>query len=1057
MCKLVGFFVILSFGSATISAATIGTVVPVLGQVSDLVYDSSRNLVYVANSTRNDVEVYSAATNKLTGSVQTDLTPASLAMSPDGNTLYVASIGGLSINAINLTNLQVITSYGLSSAPNAIAVGSDGMIVILLANGLLQRLDPTVPGGRIVTVPIASPPSSVVPVGTAAPLPNFIAGLATAASGNLIIGLTNSPTNRLFVYEVASGTVLSARTVSGVRAIMSMSPDGSRFMAGPFLFDSQTLAILGRAATLTPTMTGGSTFSADGNTVYANFSTQNSVSPLSSNPTPAAVLQVLRSSSLTPGIGLKLPEVITNKIIASPDGQFLFATSTSGFTSIPIGQLSNLPVLDVSTTNVVLSVDPCNRTVASATVQIRNNGSNRLTFSASSNGNSISLSTRTGIAPASLTISFAFNPSINTVFAAQQFAITLTSPDAVNVEPAILVNLNYRDVTQRGNVIPINGVAADMQMDAARQRLYIANFTQDQIEVFSLTSQTFLSPIRVGNRPRSMAIVNSSTMVVVNSGAENLSIVDLNAMAEVDQIQMGPLAVNATPNFPRSIAASSNAILFTSSPLPATKGAPPAGGFVWQLSLLTHSAFPRINLGAGTPNNPGTVLGASAMVSAGDGSAIMLVSGNLGAVPTLYLYDPIADTFPISRLPANTGITTGMRQALAAAGDGSVYVVDNTVFNSVLGPQGALVNTAIGPVGNASLALGNIISGNSVFRIQGAAAAVGPAQASNVQTLQRINLSTLLMDLSISLVEPLMDFSPSLIGTPPTTNTRLWPPPQTALELGVTGQTVLPAHGMLMDSSNNIYMLTLSGLSIVSVTPSIGRAPSFSSVVNTPSHTGALAAGGLISILGTNLADVASAGTAPLPTLLGGVCVTANEVTIPLISTSPTEIDAQLPSNLATGRVILTIRSTKLGLSSPGLSILVTATGPSLFNILVNDQPLAALFHTVDGALVTPVYPADRDETLVLYASGLGAVSPDPGIGLPGTDSPFSMATASIGVSIGGVPYEVVSTYLAPNYIGLYAIIIYVPGNRIQGSNLPVIVTSGGVSSTGNAPIASID
>jgi uncharacterized protein (TIGR03437 family) len=67
------------------------------------------------------------------------------------------------------------------------------------------------------------------------------------------------------------------------------------------------------------------------------------------------------------------------------------------------------------------------------------------------------------------------------------------------------------------------------------------------------------------------------------------------------------------------------------------------------------------------------------------------------------------------------------------------------------------------------------------------------------------------------------------------------------------------------------------------------------------------------------------------------------------------------------------------------------------------------------------------------------------------------MATASIGVSIGGAPYEVVSTYLAPNYIGLYAIIIYVPGNRIQGNNLPVVVTSGGVSSTGNAPLASID
>jgi uncharacterized protein (TIGR03437 family) len=1045
MCKLAGLILILSFGSATISAATIGTVVPVLGQVSDLIYDSSRNLVYVANSTRNDVEVYNVATNQMTASIQTDLTPASLAMSPDGNTLYVANIGSLSINSINLTNLQVITGYGLNSAPNAIAVGSDGMVLILLANGTLQRLDPTVPGGRIVTVPIVSPASPVVPVPPSLPPPNFVAGLVTAASGNLIIGLSNS---RLFVYEVASGTVLSARGVTGIRAIMSVSPDGSRFMAGPFLFDSQTLAILGRAATVSTTLTGGSAFSADGNTVYAMFSTQNTISPLSANPAPAAVLQVLRSSSLTPGIGLKLPEVITSKIIASPDGQFLFASSTSGFTAIPIGQLSNMPVLDVSTTNVVLSVDPCNRTVASATVQIRNNGGGRLTFFASSNSTngSVNLSTRTGVAPATLTISFAFDPRVNSVFSQQQFAVTLTSADAVNVEPAILVNLNYRDVTQRGNVIPINGVATDMQMDAARQRLYIANYAQDQIEVFSLPNQTFLSPIRVGNRPRSMAMVNSSTMVVVNSGGENLSIVDLDAMAEVDQIQMGPLAINGTPQFPRSIAASSNAILFTSSPLPATAGAVPGTGFVWQLSLLTHSAFPRTNLGTGNTNS---VLGGSVLTAAGDGSAIMLVSGNLGGSPNLYLYDPIADTFPILR----TAVLTGLREAVAAAGNGSVYVVDNTVFNSVLGSQGTLVPAIIGPAGTANLALGNVISGNSVFRIQGTVPGVGPTPTSNVQTLQRYNLSSLLMDLSISLVEPLMDFTPNSI-----TGTRLWPPRQTALELGVTGQTVLPGHGMLMDSSNNIYMLTLSGLSVVSVTPSTGRAPSFSSVVNTPSRSGSLAAGGLISILGTNLADVASANTSPLPTQLGGVCVTANEVTIPLISTSPTEIDAQLPSNLATGRVTLTIRSTKLGLSSQGVAILVSATGPSLYSIPVDGQPLAALFHMDDATLVTPVYPADRDETLILYASGLGPVSPDPGVGLAGSDSPLSMATSSVGVSIGGVPYEVLSTYLVPNYLGLYGIIIYVPGNRIQGSNLPVVVTSGGVSSTGgNAPLASID
>src|SRR4029453_2971930 len=133
--------------------------------------------------------------------------------------------------------------------------------------------------------------------------------------------------------------------------------------------------------------------------------------------------------------------------------------------------------------------------------------------------------------------------------------------EAVNIEPAILVNLNFRDVSDRGTIVPLTGVGVDLQMDRARQRLYIANYTQDQIEVFSMASQTFLPPIRVGNRPLSMAMISPNTLVVANSGAENLSIVDLDLMAEVDQIGLGPIPLNANPLFPRSIAASANAVM----------------------------------------------------------------------------------------------------------------------------------------------------------------------------------------------------------------------------------------------------------------------------------------------------------------------------------------------------------------------------------------------------------------------------------------------------------------------------------------------------------------
>src|SRR5206468_4085468 len=120
-------------------------------------------------------------------------------------------------------------------------------------------------------------------------------GLVTTASGNLIVGRSINLTvpgaaNRLFVYEVASGVVLRSRNVTGLASILSASTDGSRFMAGPLLFDTQTLTIVGRTGNdLNATLGGGSAFCVDGNSVYASFNNaaaccaQTPINPLKPN------------------------------------------------------------------------------------------------------------------------------------------------------------------------------------------------------------------------------------------------------------------------------------------------------------------------------------------------------------------------------------------------------------------------------------------------------------------------------------------------------------------------------------------------------------------------------------------------------------------------------------------------------------------------------------------------------------------------------------------------------------------------------------------------------
>jgi len=1102
--------ILFSFFLGSVWAANLGTVVPIVGQVTDLIYDAPRGLLYLANATRNQVEIYSTASRELVGSIPTGLQPASLAFSPDGQTLYVASIGSNTLTVINLNFQQAVGEYAVGSRPDSIAVGNDGQVVILGTAGLV-RFDPAT--GQFLRLAISPPPTP--PIGLpgipASPVPGgFLAGLVASASGNLIIGLS---TNRLFVYEVASGTVLRSRNVTGLRAILSVSPDGSRFMAGPFLFDTQTLAVLGRAGTPAATLTGGSAFSVDGNSVYATFSTQPPINPLNTNNpqnqggatlpggvqgpggggglppgvvlppgviilppggggggqqpggggfqppggglpaggtgltsvgTTRAVLQVMRASSLTPVLGLRLGETITSKIIAASDGQYLFAISTSGLLVLPFGQLNNIPILEVDTTNVVLSVDICNRSVATASVQVRNAGGGRMTFAATVNNQNapVILNVRSGLAPSTLEISF--DPRRVTARGTQQFAVILVSPEAVNIEPAILVNLNFRDVDQRGLIVPMRGVGVDLQMDEARQRLYVANYTEDQIEVFSLAEQRFLPPIRVGNRPLSMALVDSTTLVVANSGGETISVVDLNGMQEIDQIPLAPVPLNAVPLFPRSIAASSNAILFSVVPLPATTGAALANGSVWQLSLRSRSAFPRLNLG-GTTNN--VIQGRNLLVAPTNGSAIVIAEAN----GTLRLYDPVSDTFAATR-PASV---TGFRGTASAAADGSLYLVDNFVFNSVLAPQGTIAPTTVvgggGQAAQQTLAFGVAAMGGSALRIQAAIPTVP------VQRLQRYNLANLQPDLEIRLPESAMDISPAAIGT--ANGTRQWPPRSVALELGINNQTHLLRRGVAVDQSGNAYLLTFSGLSVVSFAPTRGRGPSFrgDGVVNAASFRGPVAPGSLIGIFGSDLAEPGTADQLPLPQSLGGVCVTINETPIPLLYTSPTQINAQVPSDLAAGRVTVAVRSTRLGQTSSGVSIQVSAAAPGVFFEQVGGEKRSLLFHAEDFRPVTPDNPGKRDKDLILYVTGLGPVSPPVPSGTAARAAPLSATTQRVSVVIGG--HEMIVTFagLAPGFVGLYQINLRVPGDRVQGDDLPVVVSAGGLSSSiADAPLASI-
>ena len=56
---------LLVMAAGRLPAATLGTVVPIVGWVSDLVYDGRRDLVHLANYGENRVEVHSVGRRRL--------------------------------------------------------------------------------------------------------------------------------------------------------------------------------------------------------------------------------------------------------------------------------------------------------------------------------------------------------------------------------------------------------------------------------------------------------------------------------------------------------------------------------------------------------------------------------------------------------------------------------------------------------------------------------------------------------------------------------------------------------------------------------------------------------------------------------------------------------------------------------------------------------------------------------------------------------------------------------------------------------------------------------
>ncbi|MBL8173985.1 MAG: beta-propeller fold lactonase family protein [Bryobacterales bacterium] len=1084
----------LFLAAAGLRGATFGTAVPVVGGATDIVLDEGRGAIYVVNSTQARIDVFTTAQRRLVRSIPVGLQPLSAALSRNRQYLYVTSYGGSSLDVVDLDANVVVRKVTLPAAPEGVAVGGDERVLITTigsgtnnADNRLMLFDPFAEGTDVLrSIPVTLPaPAAPGTITSSRVFMSTRSNLMASADGRIIIGLNNpnTTTRQIFVYEAASGSVLRSRSVTSISNVLAVAPDGSKFMAGLSLFDTETLAIVAQQNTAnslypfennanfnTQQNQGGSVFAPDGTVVYAAFN----IAPVQTPAAAANVTQLLLSDpdNLLIQMGVQLPESLAGNMTIDGRGENIYALSQSGFLHIPIGTMYNQPVAILDSPAGVLLNDQCgvNNAASQSQVRVRNAGRGQMAVTASvmqsgptftfpiggqaggqtggggagggapgvvipivlppgqggvGGGQIVIPGTgttttqqQTGVAQNAPRVTttrtdtetiftFGFNStaarSLGTI-APTDFLVQ--SPQAINIPYRVRVFQNNRNAEARGSLAtPAVSIStaeglSDLVLDTARGKVYIANSGLNRIEVFDTESGTFLAPVKVGQLPRSLAMTpNGRFLYVANTGGESISIIDLEIREVSGTVKFPPVPYNAS------------FALVTPSLLAATLGGVQvvmSSGALWK--IVGDEALPR----AVSPVIGTAAIAAPRTIAATpDGEYALL----LGGTGTAYLYDAMSDEYVLSQSVVTTPIQ-GYFGPVTAGPRGAYFVVNGRVLGPTLTPLTSGVTTLSRPV--AAVAA---VSATQIARF-------APPSISTANAVVRDTPQVELVDVATGLTRSV---SPMLEGPLST-------------QVG-TQRVNVNGRSLAVDSARNLaYVLTVSGLSVVPLNAAVtggagggaSAATSISSngVLSLASGKTAIAPGSVISIYGQNLGSSGSMSSTPMPTRLGGTCVTLDESPLPLAMTSTGQINAYLPETVTVGRHSLVVRAYERNAASAMYSLTVSKFAPSVF---VNETTTQAAVYKANGSAVTNRNKANRDEALTMYASGLG-VTKD---GVPVEDVQVFFGDPRMTQS------EVIvdKVELDAAAMGVFRLSLRVPGFHTSGDSLPVTLRIGGVDS----------
>jgi uncharacterized protein (TIGR03437 family) len=213
-------------------------------------------------------------------------------------------------------------------------------------------------------------------------------------------------------------------------------------------------------------------------------------------------------------------------------------------------------------------------------------------------------------------------------------------------------------------------------------------------------------------------------------------------------------------------------------------------------------------------------------------------------------------------------------------------------------------------------------------------------------------------------------------------------------------------------------------------------------------HPAPVAPGTIAAIFGNNLNNRANAFATnfgpdgKLGTTLGGASVKINGTPAPMFASIHTpsydQLTVQIPFEVA-GQTSAVVEVTTGGQTSPPRTFFLDTAAPGIFTVNQQGSGAGIVTH-LDTTLVTEQNPAHPNEFVVLYATGLGVLSPPLATGARSSGNATAIPAT---VTVDGMLAEVLFSGSTPGLVGLNQVNVQIPASTRSAPDIAVVLRSG--------------